>query len=62
MYTVPQEGDRVQEIGYEPRHGVLVRVSYNDRRGVDEAAVWWDDDLRRAHVIDFDYIEMEHPQ
>lgn len=60
MYTVPQEGDRVQEIGYDPKHGVLIRVSYNDRRGVDEAAVWWDGYMD-AHTIDFDYIEMEHP-
>lgn len=61
MYTVPQEGDRVQEIGYEPRHGVLLETKWAANGWDTDAIVWWDGDAD-AHTINYEFIEMEHPE
>jgi hypothetical protein len=60
MYIVPQPGDRVQEIGYDPKRGILLETRWSSDGISTDARVLWDgeDDSR---IIDYDYIEMEHP-
>jgi hypothetical protein len=57
MYMMPQEGDRIQDIGSDPAHGILLSVEYNDDFGMEMATVLWDDG--RESMVNYEMIEGE---
>lgn len=58
MYMVPQEGDRIQEIGQDPKKGVLLEVHWDTFMNTEAATVLWDG-KDEPSVILYDYIEAE---
>lgn len=60
MYWPPQEGDRVQDFGSSPAHGILLTVEYDDRAQMEIATVLWDNG--REGPIPFEMLEVEHPR